>query len=400
MTDRKPLDPDVVKKLPEGKTAWDPLVVGFGVRAFKTGASFFLNYRLDGRDRRYTIGSFPTWSVGAARARAKELRKEVDQGRDPAGEKRERRDAPDIGELIDRYVVEHLPKKAADSHPDELRMLKEIGDRLGRHTKVADVHGGDISKMHADIGNSPSRKGGKRKVRANRILSLCSKMFSLSLVPRAGENEPWRDQAMGNPCKGIERNPEYGRERFYSEAELAAIGDALAAYPLQDRADVARLVMVTGCRPVEALRATWEQFDLDGFWVKPGSGTKQRKTHRLPLSPPALELIERLRRERAGGEPKVFPGVDALASVWNFVRRRCGFQVNADRLYDLRHSFASVGAAGGLSLPIIGKLLGHSAPATTARYSHLADDPLREATNKVGAVIAGAGRPRAKVVPL
>src|SRR5258708_26029119 len=121
VTDRKPLDPDVVKKLPEGKTAWDPLVVGFGVRAFKTGASFFLNYRLDGRDRRYTIGAFPTWTVTAARARARELRREIDQGHDPTGEKRERREAPDMQDLIDRYVVEHLSTNAPHNHRAQLR---------------------------------------------------------------------------------------------------------------------------------------------------------------------------------------------------------------------------------------------------------------------------------------
>ena len=131
---------------PETGTAtyWDsdPKVRGFGVRAYAGGSkSFFLNYRIDGRERRYTIGAFPRWSVTAARERAKELRTLIDQGQDPAGQKRERREAPTVQDLIDRYVEDHLPRKSASEQriEDEKKMLEEIGKLLGEHTKVADV---------------------------------------------------------------------------------------------------------------------------------------------------------------------------------------------------------------------------------------------------------------------
>jgi integrase len=78
------------------------------------------------------------------------------------------------------------------------------------------------------------------------------------------------------------------------------------------------------------------------------------------------------------------------------VRKEAGLGKDA-RLYDLRHTFASVGAGGGLSLPIIGRLLGHTQPRTTQRYAHLADDPLREAAEKITTVITGAGKPGAEV---
>jgi integrase len=398
LSERQPLTADIVRALPEGKTAWDPGVIGFGARGGKTQTSFFLNYRIDGRDKRHTIGTFPLWSVDAARAEAKKLRKEVDRGRDPAGEKRERREAPDIQDLIDRYVREHLSTKAPHNHRDELRMLREVGDILGYRTKVRDVHGGDLAALHRKISESPSRvKGGLRKPHANRVLALASKMFSLSLVPMAGETAPWRDQAMGNPCKGIKRNPEYGRERFFSEAELAAIADALATYPSQRTADCVRLVMATGCRPHEAIEATWEQFDDEpGFWIKPASTTKQRRVHKLPLSPPALELIARLRESRSGD--LVFPGrtpgrpLGALEYVWEHVRRECGFTAG-ERIYDLRHTFASIGASSfGLSLPVIGRLLGHSVSKTTQRYAHLSDSPLKQAAAQIGGMIANAGK--------
>jgi integrase len=401
--DKRPvrLTNNFVAKL-AGEAMWwddDPKATGFGVRSYPGGSkSFFVDYRLNGRQRRYTIGPFPRWSAEAAREQAKKLRKEIDQGVDPAGDKRARRTAPTVQDLIDRYIADHLPKKtvAGPRVNDEKRMLAEIAGKLGKHTKVAEVHGGDIADMHRRITESG------RPVRANRILAIASKMFSLALVPKAGETLPWRNASLGNPCKGIERNHEEAKERFFSQSELTVISDALARYR-GGAADCVRLIMLTGCRPVEAMKAQWEEFDREpGYWIKPSAHVKQRKVHKLPLSPAAIELIERLRKKRRG--KWVFPGqkpgepLALLWRVWDFVRRETGLGKDA-RLYDLRHTFASVGAGGGLSLPIIGRLLGHTQSRTTQRYAHLADDPLREAADKIGRVITGKGK-GAAVVPL
>ena len=385
-----------------GEDMWwddDPKATGFGVRSYPGGGkSFFVDYRLNGRQRRYTIGPFPRWSAESARDEAKKLRKGIDRGLDPAGDKRARRTAPTVQDLIDRYVEDHLPKKSVVGPRlgDEKRMLGEIGDKLGKHTKVSDIHGGDIAEMHRRITESG------RLVRANRILAICSKMFSLALVPKAGETLPWRNAAQGNPCKGVSKNYEEAKERFFSQSELTAISDALARYR-GDAADCVRLIMLTGARPIEAMKASWEEFDKEpGYWVKPTAHTKQRKVHKLPLSPAATELVDRLRKKRKG--KWVFPGdvpgahLTVLSRVWTFVRKQTGLGKDA-RLYDLRHTFASVGAGGGLSLPIIGRLLGHTQPRTTQRYAHLADDPLREAAEKITTVITGKGK-GAAVVPL
>ncbi len=118
-----------------------------------------------------------------------------------------------------------------------------------------------------------------------------------------------------------------------------------------------------------------------------------------------MELVERLRKRRKVGATWLFPGQRAgeplkqLRSCWHWVRDRAGLGADA-RIYDLRHTFASVGAGGGLSLPIIGRLLGHTQARTTQRYAHLADDAVRQAADKIGAVIAGAGKAGAPVVPL
>ena len=431
-------------------TLWDSEDTGFGIRIFAATArhpqgfrSFFLNYRVNGRERRIKIGSYPDWTVSAARDEAKKLRKRIDLGEDPAADKTERREAPTVEDLVQRYIDDHLPNLAAREHADQRRMLAEITEHLGKHRPVAEIHFGDIEAMHRRITESG------RPVRANRILAVCSKAFSLALRPREKEDKPWRNAVDGNPCTGVARNQEEAKERFFSAAELAALGDALleadTVHPTP--ANCVRLVMLTGCRPHEAMNARWQGFDAEpGFWIKSSAHTKQRKTHKVPLSAAALQLIDDLRATRKG--EWVFPGevtgepIKQTWAVWYFCRDNASVKLwskddsvanvvtelqaafdrpptvaecHAEaerrgivlptalldaRLYDLRHSFASIGAGGGLSLAIIGRLLGHTQQRTTARYAHLADDPLREAANKIGAVIAGAGKTAANVTIL
>jgi integrase len=401
------LDNDSVRRLKPGKYYdSEPKATGFGVRVYPSGQrAFFLNYCQNGLEKRHTIGPFPRWSVSAAREAAIALRRQIDNGHDPAGDKRTRREAPTVADLIARYTAEHLPSKSQSKVrlDDEKRQLAMIGEALGNHTKVADIHGGDIRDMHRRISET------RGPVRANRVLACASKMFSLSLVPLAGETLPWRNAVLGNPCKGIRRNREESCERFFSKTELDRIADALSEYPPdayakqkatgRAAADCVRLIMLTGCRPNEAMQAQWPEFDQAGFWIKPSAHTKQRREHRLPLSPPAIELVERLRRRRDKKMAFVFPGnlpgepISTLLHVWNFVRARA--QLAPDhkgrpaRVYDLRHSFASLGVTQKLGLPLIGKLLGHTQSRTTQRYAHAHDDALQEAADRIGNAIAG-----------
>ena len=439
------------------KTIWDSDITGFGVRIFAptkrhpSGArSFFVNYRIGGREKRFTIGSYPDWSAAAARAEAKELRRRIDRGEDPTLDRKTRREAPTVRVLAERYQVEHLANKAKSSQINDWAMIKNdilpaIGDR-----KVADVHDGDIGALR----NAITARGAA--VRANRVLAVASKMFALALKRMEGEDAPWRDQAQGNPCKGVTRNHEEGHERFFSPAELAALGDALREYGDTPAANCLRFIMLTGCRPGEAMLAKWDQFEAEpGFWVKPSAHTKQRKTHRVPLGAAAIELLGVIKAQRESNPRRArsdfaFPGqshgepLKQLRSAWEAVAETASIALWRDakdskvaalvasleqglkraptvkevlgfaektgaklppapfdaRIYDLRHSFASVGAGGGLSLQIIGRLLGHTQMRTTQRYAHLADDPLREAAAKITAAIAGAGKDTGNVFNL
>jgi len=382
------------------RTVWDSEVKGFGVRIYAPTQrnpagerSFFFNYRADSIERRFTIGRFAPlgWSVAAARERAKELRKRIGAGDDPASQRRDRREAPTMKDLVDRYEDEVIPKKRltqAFRLNDERKMLGLILAELGQHTKVADVHAGDIEKMHANLTKA------RGAVRANRVLAVASKAFSRSMVPLAGESTPWRNQAQGNPCKGVARNPEEAGGLMYTPAQLEAISEALSAYQGQVTADCVRMIMLTGCRPGEAMFAKWGEFAREaGLWIKPSAHTKQKKEHRVHLSDAALELVDRLRHGPVGNATFLFPGetpdapIATLRHIWHFVRTRAKLPAGS-RLYDLRHTYASLGASHGLSLPIIGRLLGHTQARTTQRYAaHLADDPMRAAANKIGDLI-------------
>jgi integrase-like protein/Arm domain-containing DNA-binding protein len=386
---------------------WDAELKGFAVKVFaptrahpKGARTFLLSYWLNGTERRFRIGSWPDWSVTAARAEAKEIRQRVDRGEDPAHERRARREAATMADLGERYRREYLPRKSEQSQHDDGVMLGHILHHIGADRRVADVHHGDLVALHRAITASG------HPVLANRTLACASRMFSLSLKPMAGEDRPWRDQAQGNPCKGVERNPEQAKERFLSPAEIAAVVEALDAYGRTSAADCLRLIMLTGCRPGEAMLATWAQFDSQpGFWIKPSSHTKQRKEHRLPLSAPALQLIADIRARRGEVDPAdyVFPGqrpgqpLQQLRTCWDAVCKQAG--LTEVRIYDLRHTFAATGASGGLGLPLIGRLLGHTQHRTTQRYAHLADDPLREAADKIASAITKAGK-NGKVVRL
>ena len=361
------------------RITYDAEVKGFGVRVTAAGArAFVLNYRLDGRERRYTIGAYPDWSVAAAREEARRLKREVDQGRDPMGERHDERAAPTVADLAMRYVERHLPSKRPKSQREDRDMIQRIVlPRLGR-LRVANVRHADVEEMHRALKGTPYR--------ANRTLALLSKMFSLAV------RWEWRGD---NPVKGIERYPEERRTRHLSPAELARLSVALAGYPNPTAANALRFLLLTGARKGEALAATWDQLDLErGVWTKPSAHTKQKREHRVLLNAAVLALLAD-QRTRAVGE-HVFPGrrpgqpLDDLKAAWAAITRAAGLE--GVRVHDLRHSYASILASAGLSLPIIGALLGHTQPATTARYAHLFDDPLREATERVGTFVGSAGK--------
>lgn len=417
-------DPIVKDAAPPAKgnrIIYDGDVKGFGVRVTKAGArAFILNYRAGGIERRITIGSYPDWKTGPARDEAKRLKRQIDVGEDPMATRHAERAAATMSELADRFEKEHLSKRRGSTLADYKSLLRlYIIPELGK-TRVADVRHSDIERLHARVAK-------KAPYRANRAVAVLSKMFNLSVK--------W-EMRTDNPCRGIERAPEEKRERFLSPAEIERLAGVLATYKERGTANAIRLLLLTGARRGEVLAARWDEFDLEvGVWTKPSAHTKQKKEHRVPISAPAVALLvemkadaeKRLAEEnktrKPGAKAKVlefvFPGVEGKhlqepKRGWLAICKLAGLAVGTPkldargrptldkkgepimdwhstvRIHDLRHTYASILASAGLSLPIIGRLLGHTQAATTARYAHLMDDPLRAATEHVGAIVAPA----------
>jgi integrase len=206
-----------------------------------------------------------------------------------------------------------------------------------------------------------------------------------------------------NPVVGLQRNQEPKRERYLQNGELQRLLEALAVHEDKQAANIVRLLLLTGARRSEVFAMRWADLNLtEGKWTKPASTTKQKKTHTAPLSAPARQLLAELSESAEPDAEYVFPGRwgghrTEVRQAWDDLCRAAN--IKGVRLHDLRHSFASQLVSSGFTLPVIGALLGHSQPATTARYAHLFDEITRQATERVGAVIAGNGKPSAEVVP-
>ncbi len=353
---------------------YDAKVKGFGIRVQASGQrSFVFNYVTAGRERRMTIGGYPAWSVAAAREHAAKLRRDVDAGGDPLGEREKSRNAPSLRDFWPRYRDEVSAKKRPSTHKSEVSVWERLILPALGHRKLEDISHSDIDRLHADISDTTP-------VQANRVLATLRHTFNMA--------KRW-GIVVNNPVVGTRRNPEEGRERFLTAVELQALVGALESKGQSPAALALRFIIATGCRKSEALNAPWTQIDLAaGVWTKPSSHTKQKRLHRVPLGSEAKRVL--IEAQALAGNPFVFPGKTgrALVEIKKTFHSACKEAgIEELRINDLRHTFASHLASAGTSLPIVGALLGHTQTATTARYAHLLDQPLRDATEILSAAM-------------
>jgi integrase len=403
---------------------YDAELKGFGVRVMPSGLkSWIVEYRPHGGGRgvsrkRMTLGATTTLTPDEARKAARDVLASVQLGADPAGDRRKGRETPTVARLLDTFLEDEAgPKLKASTvgvYTHYARNL--IGPEIGT-MKANAVTMADVSRLHRKIGR-------KHRTSANRVLALVSSAYSYGGAHRLTPEG-------FNPTKGIRKFPEEGRERFLSSDELQRLGGALReaetkglpwqADPTKPKAKhlareehrrtkmspavvgAVRLLLFTGCRLREILHLRWTDVDFErGMLFLPDS-----KTGRKPviLNAPALAILDSLPRlgmyviagESAGAKDEK-PRSD-LKRPWQAIARQA--KLEGLRLHDLRHSFASVGAGSGMGLPIVGKLLGHAQARTTNRYAHLDADPLRRASERIGATIAAAlEREPGEVVPM
>ncbi|MEM6623655.1 MAG: site-specific integrase [Pseudomonadota bacterium] len=407
---------DAAKTAEKRYALHDTVIVGFRLYVLPSGRkTYHYRYRVGGGRgatiREPKIGDAKSMKAEKARAIARDWQAEVAKGGDPGGERQAKRQAPRMTDLFDRFLADHARphKKASSVRNDERLISSRLQDALGRR-KVEEVTRADIDGLHKALASLPYE--------ANRCLALLSKAFNLA--------EVWGWRADGtNPCRHVRKYAEKKRKRFLSPAELSRLGEVLRTaehdgcltFPARNQAfpgsrtvpiipsavTAVRLLILSGARKSEILGLHWDWIDFDGRRINlPDSKTGEKS---IPLNAPALEVLANT--PRVDGNPHVIVGRKPGAALvnlkdpWGAIRAAAGLE--DVRIHDLRHSFAAVGAGGGASLPIIGALLGHTQPSTTQRYAHLADDPLRAASDAIGAKISAAMDERENsitVVPL
>jgi integrase len=386
------MNPDV----PDTKAV---VTVGLGLRITAGGhRAWVFRYRLrdgSGDQRKLTIGRYPHISIANARVRARKLREEIEGGADPQGAKAARRAAPTISKLAEEYDAAQMAQVRAD----ELRMSTLVGYRrlirlyivpeLGR-IKVTDLDQDDVKRLHRKI------TADDKRVQANRVVALLSVMLNYAI----GEG-----LRTDNPCnKAVRPNKERARVRYLQPDECGRVVVELARHT-NPAARTLQFIMVTGCRKSEAMQARWPDFALDGAvpeWNRKWTDQKPGEDHTMVLNNVAVQLLNTIHAETIAEHGKigefVFVGsgrrghVVELRKTWVKVVRDA--KIENFRVHDLRHHYASVLASSGVSMVLIGKLLGHRSPSSTHRYVHLFKNPQLEATNRAGAIIAAtAGVP-------
>jgi len=353
----------------------DDDLAGFAVRVLPSGRrSYIAQYRIGNRYRRMSLGAHGVLTPEKARRMAFKVLAAVKDGEDPAGERSQARKACTVKELAERFDDEHIKVRLKPGTAREYRrnLRRFILPALGR-LKVADVTRADISKFHHDLRHIPYQ--------ANRNLEVISKMFVLA--------EMWGMRPDGsNPRLHIKKYPEKKRERYLNQKELSELGAVLSEAEEIGVEDIyaitaIRLLIFTGCRLNEIMTIKWIEVDFENGCLRlSDSKTGARVVH---LGPPALDLLANLKHQP--NNPWVIcgkiPGTNRkeIQKFWQRIRKSAG--IEDVRIHDLRHSFASNAVAQGMSLPMIGKLLGHTQVQTTARYAHLAADPVKAAASQI-----------------
>jgi len=342
----------VVEALRPGETVWDDRVIGFGVRRQKRGVSYIVKARLKGRQKLLTIGRHASpWTPDTARREAQQLLAQVARGIDPVERKRQQRAKRSLDKLWEVFVQEHVSKlkpRTQRDYSDRYRRL--ISPTLGRQP-LADITREDVIALHRKLQHIPRT--------ANFCLAILSKLMNWA------ETKGLRPQN-SNPVRGIRKYPENHRERFLTAEELQRLGHALDA-ELREHGDIyavaaIRLLILTGARLGEITTLRWEYIDLErGLLLLPDSKTGKKA---IVLNAAARKVLEEL--PRLNGNPHVICGhkegqpLVNLHKPWGRIRKRAGLE--DVRIHDLRHTFASLAARKGGSLPRIGALLGHTQP--------------------------------------
>lgn len=372
---------ETIKGLQPGDLAWDDDVRGFYARCQAKEKKYGLKTRFRGRPVWLTIGDCGSWTPTQARTEASRLKRELRAGVDPDKLRASVRGQPIIDDLCDRYIAEHIDVHLKASTAVTFKRLLKVhiktawGKRL-----VTDVSSDDVAKLHHKLRGTPRT--------ANQTVAVASKMFSLA--------ELWKLRPLNsNPCRHLQKFKEAVRSRFYDDAELRAIGEAVASLDaegaiLPGAATAIRLAPLTGCRLGELLNLKWTDVDLQAGALEIRDAKAGGRRH--PIGAAAVAFLGSLTRVGPwvcqGIVPDQRLSTRATQKAWEDVRERAGL---ADaRFHDLRHSYGTFAGATGVNAFLVRDAMGHKTLAMTGRYVTQDVDPMRQLVDRVAGRVAGA----------
>ncbi len=363
---------------------WDSELADFGVRVHPTGRKVYIvQTRADGKAaKRVTVGRHGVVTPEEARRRAALIVARIKAGEDPVPEPLAAKlaEGPTVGELAESYLEKHVAVRCKPKTESMYRLIvaKHILPAFGKSPALAVGHR-EVTEFHHALSDKP--------VMANQAVATLSRIYN------AAEDRGDIPEA-SNPCRLVVKNRERRRERFLTDEEFRRLGRVLDEAETCKGVSVhavaaIRLLLLTGCRKGEILNLRWDQVDLEANELNlPDTKTGPRT---ISLSPEAASVLAAI--PRVDGNPFVIPGklggkaMRNLNDPWDVICERA--QLKDMRLHDCRHSYASRALALGESLPMIGRLLGHTQVETTARYAHLAEDSVKESAVRVAESIAG-----------
>jgi integrase len=349
---------------------WDDSMSGLGVRIYPTGKkTFVLSYRHQGRKRLMAIGHYGVLTLDQARDDARAHLVTLTHGTDPLAEAQRVAQGATIKELSDLYIERHA-KPHKKTWKDDASIIKRLVLPRWASMKITATHRTDVSEAHRRIGaNHPYA--------ANRFVELVSKMYELAKL--------WGmvDADYANPARGIKAFTETKRDRFVTAEELPKLAQAIAEEINPYIRAAFWLYLLTGMRKRELLQAKWADIDMaNKVWCLPV--TKSKRSHYIPISQKAIALLSNLPREE--GNPYVIVGahtgkpMNNIDKAWRRVRARAG--LDDVRVHDLRRTAGSHLAQDGAPLHLIGKILNHRDPSTTAIYAHFQQTHERAALDR------------------
>lgn len=366
---------------------------GFAIRISSNGVkTWVFIYKLQGRKRRMTLGNYPGMTLSNARSAFREARNLLEQGKDPIEVKRREREeqllrdearrreleAPTIARLVDEYLEKWAKPRKRSWKEDQRILEKDIIPAWGKR-KAKDITRRDIITLLDRLVDRGA------PIQANRTLACVRKMFNFAVS---------RDIVPVSPCAQITApSAENRRDRVLSAGEIRLFWQKLDAAPMAMATRLAlKLILVTGQRKGEVINAEWSEVNINsGWWTIPGEKSKNTLTHRVPLSPLAIELLEEA-QTLAGDSRWVFPG----RTIENPIRGDSVNEALARSLpclgiensfvpHDLRRTMASHLTGMGISRLVVSKLLNHVETGITAVYDrHSYDDEKRRALEAWG----------------